>query len=209
MNSQEIKVALLQYYRYDRQYKLVALEAYHFHNADVVCVNNRGWIIETEVKISISDMKADINKQKHEALSCDYLKAYPAQVSLMHKRKDRTSEATKLFYAQYAHLKPEYKYSGHEFYFAIPEELAEEASHIRNSYYPYAGLILVRPEPHFYSLSMFGIRIAMQPYHFTKPKADIKFLSALVKDQSATLTRLAVLNCQLVSKLNGMEEKRM
>jgi len=79
MNSLEIKAALLQYYRYDRQYKLVALESYHFHNADVVCVNNRGWIIETEIKISISDMKADLSKSKHLILRRDYLAAHPDQ----------------------------------------------------------------------------------------------------------------------------------
>ncbi len=203
MNSTQIKAALLQYYRYDRQYKLVVLESCHFHNADVVCVNGRGWIIETEVKVSLSDMKADINKRKHEALRYDYLEAHPDQASLLHEIKDKTPPATKRFYSSFPHLKREYKYNGHEFYFAVPEELAEKASHIRNTFYPYAGLILVRPEPYIYSLSMFGIRIASQPYHFQKPKADIKILSALVKDQSATIARLAAENCSLLSLQSG------
>jgi hypothetical protein len=190
MNSKEIKAALLQHYRYDRQYKLVALEAQHFHNADVVCVNNRGWIIETEVKVSIADMKADINKPKHCAMQRDYLNQHPDQEPLLHHK-------------DWGFLSKLYEYSGHEFYIAIPEELAMDASAIRNTYYPYAGLILIRPEPYAYSLSMFGIRVASQPYHFQKPKADIKILTALVKDQSATLTRLAVENCKFSPPVRG------
>ncbi len=183
MNSNEIKVALLQYYRYDRQYKLVALKSQHFHSADVVCVNGRGWVIETEVKTSISDMKADLNKPKHQALRRDYLKDHPDQEPLLHPKE----------------WGYEYKYSGHRFNFAIPEELLPDATPVRNTYYPYAGLILVRPQPYYGSLSMFGIKVQVEPYHYQKPKADIKLLVALVKDQSATLTRLAVENCRLTN----------
>lgn len=190
MNSREIKAALLQYYRYDKQYKLVALESYHFHNADVVCINARAWIIETEVKVSIADMKADINKPKHAILRRDYLGEHPDQASLLHPM-DWTSSSGYDF-------SKDYKYRGHEFNFAIPSELEDEATFVRNAYYPYAGLILVRPEPYFYSLSMFGIRIVNHPYHFQKPKADIKLITSIVKDQSATLTRLAVENSKLL-----------
>ncbi len=185
MKSAEIKAALLQYYRYDRQFQLVALEAQHFHNADVVAVNGR-WIIETEVKVSIADMKADIKKPKHEVLRADYLRYHPDQSPLLqqydwHKTWPNIS----------------YKYQGHRFFFAVPEELAEEVEHVRSTYYPYAGLLLVRPEPYIYSLSMFGIKTAKEAYHFPKPKADFKLLVSLVKDQSATLTRLAVENCKI------------
>jgi len=199
MNSKEIKAALLQYYRYDRQYKLVALEAHHFHNADVVCVNNRGWIIETEVKISIADLKVDIKKPKHYVLRREWLEHHPGDEPLLHQHK--------WGYISRPYLGKYYTYNGHEFYFAIPEELALDASAIRNTYYPYAGLILIRPEPYMYSLSMFGIRIASQAYHFTKPKADIKMLSSLVKDQSATLTRLAVENCKLTCPVSDGKDK--
>jgi hypothetical protein len=190
MNSRDIKAALLQYYRYDKQYKLVALESYHFHNADVVCVNARAWIIETEVKVSIADMKADINKPKHRLLRDAYLGDHPDQVSLLHPMEWISKSG-------YDFTK-DYKYRGHEFNFAVPTELEEDATTIRNTYYPYAGLILVRPEPYFYSLSMLGIRVATHPYHFQKPKADIKLITGLVKDQSATLTRLAVENSKLL-----------
>ncbi len=188
MNSTEIKAALLQYYRYDRQYQLVALEAQHFHNADVVAVNER-WIIETEVKISIADMKVDIEKPKHQVLRRDYLLHHPDEAPLLHPHEWHKGWAEARF-----------TYKGHRFFFAVPEELGTDAEHIRNTYYPYAGLLLVRSEPYMYSLSMFGIKTAKEGYHFTNPKADFKLLASLVKDQSATLTRLAVENCRLNGK---------
>lgn len=189
LNADEIKAGLLQYYRYDRQFQLVALEAQHFHNADVVAVNGRK-IIETEVKVSIADMKADISKPKHEILRRDYLEKYPDQASLLHPYE----------WHHYKHpylpsFNFEYKYKGHQFYFAIPEELAESAAPIRNTYYPYAGLLLIRPEPYIYSLSTVGVKTVHEAYHFKRPKADYKLLVSLVKDQSATLARLAVRAC--------------
>ena len=201
MNSDTIKACVAGYWRYKKQFMVVALEANsgvafwsYGGVADVIAVDGRRRIIETEVKISIADMKVDLAKAKHNVLRSSYLETHPGDEPLLHS---------------YEWGKWTTKYSGHEFYFALPEELIDEAEHIRHTYYPYAGLISVNIQPFYGSLSMFGIRIFKSAYHFDKPKANISILTGLVKDQSATLTRLAVENCRLkkIEDLRGEYER--
>lgn len=64
MDASDIKVLLLHYWRYNRGYKYIATECGKFWSD--VMVSNEKEIIECEVKISISDLKNDFLKKKHE-----------------------------------------------------------------------------------------------------------------------------------------------
>lgn len=66
MNSTEIKVALLSYCRFARQYHYVATEVSMPGDslADVVASDGKN-LVEYEIKISMSDLRADFGKFKH------------------------------------------------------------------------------------------------------------------------------------------------
>lgn len=64
MTSHEIKGAILQWLRYDRQFHYVATEVASFHSADVLAAK-AGEVVEVEVKISRFDFRADFKKGKH------------------------------------------------------------------------------------------------------------------------------------------------
>lgn len=63
MNSEEIKLAILDYLRYKRQYIYVATEVGDY-NSDVLAVDKKN-TIEVEVKTSKSDLRKDRKKRKH------------------------------------------------------------------------------------------------------------------------------------------------
>jgi len=72
MDSDFLKAAVTAYWRYPRHCPLVALEVqdYNFREAsaipDIIVVTSDGYVIETEVKISMSDFRNDRKKQKHK-----------------------------------------------------------------------------------------------------------------------------------------------
>lgn len=68
MNSQYLKYTLLCYWRYVQGCPIIALE-YFYGDADVLAVSENGMVIETEVKISIADLKREIKKSKHKFFS--------------------------------------------------------------------------------------------------------------------------------------------
>ena len=67
MNSDTIKACVANYYRYQRQCPIVALEAWNYHyppnQPDVLVVDVKNRLIEVEVKVSLSDFKADRKKK--------------------------------------------------------------------------------------------------------------------------------------------------
>lgn len=71
MNSETIKACIAAYWRYERQCPLVAFEASSRldwgwgEQADVLAVNKERYLIETEVKVSISDFRKDKHKPRH------------------------------------------------------------------------------------------------------------------------------------------------
>lgn len=71
MNSDTIKACIAAYWRYQRQCPLVAFEAssrldWGFgEQADILAVNKERYLIETEVKVSISDLRKDKKKPRH------------------------------------------------------------------------------------------------------------------------------------------------
>lgn len=71
MNSDTIKACVAAYWRYKRQCPLVAFETGsrldwgYGEQADILAVNKERCLIETEVKVSIADLKKDKNKPRH------------------------------------------------------------------------------------------------------------------------------------------------
>jgi hypothetical protein len=65
--AQELKWLVMMYWRFQRQYWLVAHE-YSYGDADVLSASkNMGVICETEVKVSIADLKRELQKSKHRS----------------------------------------------------------------------------------------------------------------------------------------------
>jgi len=74
MNSEEqLKAVIASYWRYVRQCPVIALEvshnlsAYAEERADVLAVDKNRFLIETEVKVTLADLKRDAMKSKHRA----------------------------------------------------------------------------------------------------------------------------------------------
>jgi len=65
VNAEELKFLVMCYWRFTRQHSLVATE-YGYCAADVISVSASGLeVCETEVKISIADLKKEKQKPKH------------------------------------------------------------------------------------------------------------------------------------------------
>jgi len=71
MNSETIKACIAAYWRYERQCPLVAFEAASRLDwgwgelADVLAVDKERYLIETEIKVSLSDFRKDKHKPRH------------------------------------------------------------------------------------------------------------------------------------------------
>ena len=73
MTADQIKAVIAAYWRYVRQCPVIALEvnsnlsAYSGEErADVMAVDKNRYLIETEVKITLADLKRDAKKSKHQ-----------------------------------------------------------------------------------------------------------------------------------------------
>jgi hypothetical protein len=65
MNSNYLKAAAASWLRYDKNLNLIAFErGIGSGNPDVIAVDNKRFLIEVEVKISMSDFRADAKKYK-------------------------------------------------------------------------------------------------------------------------------------------------
>ena len=74
MNSDQIKAIIASYWRYVMQCPVVALEVSsslrsysNDERADILAVNKNRLLIETEVKVSLGDLRKDRKKSKHLA----------------------------------------------------------------------------------------------------------------------------------------------
>jgi len=72
MNSDQIKAIIASYWRYVRQCPVIALEVSHNlsaysdeERADVLAVTKNRFLIETEVKVTLADLRRDTKKLKH------------------------------------------------------------------------------------------------------------------------------------------------
>lgn len=84
MNSLYVKASVACYFRYTRQNPIVAfersLENYHHNNPDILTINEQRYLIEIEVKVSISDMKNDALKSTwNKRTKCPDLYSMPYQ----------------------------------------------------------------------------------------------------------------------------------
>ena len=74
LSSDTIKASVAAYWRYKRQCPLVAFEASSRldwgwgEQADVLAVNKERHLVETEVKVSLSDFRKDKHKPRHRHL---------------------------------------------------------------------------------------------------------------------------------------------
>lgn len=123
MNSEQLKAIIASYWRYVMQCPVVALEVSSSlssysddEKADVMAVDKRRLLIETEVKVSLRDLRRDHKKIKHRAFSSDG--RYP------HSDFDEGA-----------------RYPVAYFYFAVPREIANDAKLICDDLYPYAGIL--------------------------------------------------------------------
>ncbi len=140
---------------------------------ELLAVTSGGMRIETEVKISLTDLKRDGIKTKHFAMQ--------RELGLVQDRPSR-----------YPFLKAATR--SHYFYFAVPEKLKEKALEIVVERYPYAGLLVVKPiDPEVnprYSPPVYSARKAHQ--FKSKPRLTYDQTMDVVKGMSTTLCRLAM-----------------
>lgn len=168
MKSEAMKARVAQFWRYDKQHVLVGFEAdIYTGKADVVSVTVQGRIYETEVKISMSDLAADGHKSKHP----QWLKEYRGEC----EPREPYFHGHDLF--------------PHCFFFAVPDELTNKAIDYIDRHYPYAGLLRVSDRPNYNGLY---VHISRQPKILHTRKCSLLTLTHLVRDQSATLARLAL-----------------
>jgi len=65
LQAEEIRYIVMAYWRFERQHYLVAPE-YDYRDADIISVSANGKVVcETEIKVSIGDLKKEKKKPKH------------------------------------------------------------------------------------------------------------------------------------------------
>lgn len=99
-NAESIKLALLLSYRFSRGAYLVSTECGNY-SSDVLAVDKDGTFTEIEVKVSLTDFKADFKKPKH--------KIFEHATTLKEMAWDK-----------------KFAFVPHQFYFAVPESLVPE-----------------------------------------------------------------------------------
>lgn len=120
--ADEIKTLLLSYWRFQRGCSIVATE-FNYGESDVISYSERNHTFyETEVKISIGDMRREKKKMKHR------------RVILNSSMWD---------------ISPAYHLRARFFYFAVPEAIQEAALKVCEELFPYAGLLVVKDYEEF------------------------------------------------------------
>jgi len=170
INSKVMKAELLAYWRYVRQMPLVGIECY---DQDVLIVTKDRKLIINEVKVSISDLRADGSKEVHFRI---------AHMFGLTKEPKNYKEALAQAKAHWTHDIR----TPNQFYFAVPQELVEKATVVVEERYPYAGLISVH---HYPENKLWGhhVVVVRQAKMLHKGKCDIQTVSALVKSLTASL----------------------
>ncbi len=186
-----IKAQVATFWRYIELCPMVAMEAstrLSWTNAggqsDVLVVNKAGTLIETEVKLNLSDMRKDREKEKHYYFYLDYfgsedmlpeVKGWRYQRRLLKERpQDREN------------------YPIGEFYFAVPADLEKEAKRLITELYPYAGL-LVAEEIYNKNWNQFSdnVRRPKRAHHFDRAKLTERQVDRMLKEMSGTVCRIS------------------
>lgn len=156
-----MKAELSAYWRFHRQMPIVAVEAL---NEDVLILTKRRLLIICEIKVSIADMRHDIEKPKHDHL---YNETGTAPLPGM-RLYDKTSPWTPS-----------------SFYFGVPRILAEKALKVRDELYPYAGLISVAESPRQFRGHLVEVIAPAKDIHKRKLPPWLTF--KVIKAQSASI----------------------
>lgn len=166
-----MKAELLAYWRYVRQHPIVGVEVF---DQDVMSVTKTRHLVITEVKVSISDLRADGSKEIHFRAASLY--------GIAKNPKNRKEQRAAYLASAYRHQLR----TPNQFYFAVPQELSEKALAVIEERYPYAGLLSVR---HYVDHSYWGHHVSVVRVAPTlhKEKCSIKTISALVKSMTASL----------------------
>ena len=187
----EMRAKVAYYFRYQQQCPLVAIEAstmLQSYNsggqADVMAINKKRHILEVEIKISIADMRKDIHKPKHYWMWRDYFGEEP-DAAIFKKRPLWEREVE----MQSTIGRVSSRAAAHQFYFAVPADLANKAKALCETLYPYAGLLIVNRDM---GSNPYYITTAKKAKHFDKPRATPRQLMRLAKEMSATVCRLAM-----------------
>jgi len=151
----------------------VAIE-YHWGSADVLAVTRGGMVVETEVKVTIQDLKRDKGKTKHLAM-------------------ERESDMFAGRESEHPYLRASTR--SNYFYFAVPQEMETKALQVIKEVYPYAGLLVVRPND-FYQWDNYHHIVApvysvRKSHRFSKPRLNQEQTMDIVKGMSATACRMA------------------
>ena len=150
MTADDMKAVVCCYWRFVRRCPLVATEttisSYGFlaeYPPDVMAVSKNGFLIETEVKLSIADLRREITKRKY--------RRHPGLLD------PPGSSFTQCFPSRWSIAK--------FFYFAVPESIVERAKPVVRDLYPGAGLLAVEePETgQFGSVMHQWLSLVMKP----------------------------------------------
>lgn len=76
INSDLIKAAVASYWRFERGCTMVTIEA-DYGSADVMVLTKERYLMEIEVKVSLSDLRADKKKSKHQVYSRQLRRGLP------------------------------------------------------------------------------------------------------------------------------------
>jgi len=144
VTADDMKAIVCCYWRFVRHCPYVATESTLAQGLmggdcpiDVIAVNKNLYVIETEVKVSISDMRQELKKNKyrhHWALAEPH--EFPAAYNI----------------AKY-------------FYFAVPDEISLKARQVIHELYPGAGLLVVREprEGKFDTYQSIDVEVVINP----------------------------------------------
>ena len=170
--ADELKINVMCYWRFDRVCPIVAIE-HNWRATDVLAVTKQGMVIETEVKTTIQDLKRDKKKPKHSVMGAPDDKQPAIWPFPGVTRLPRC----------------------HYFYFAVPQEMEARALQIVEELYPYAGLLVVRPNDFYqwdnYHHIVAPVSAVRKAHRFTKPRLTETETMDIVKGLSVTACRMA------------------
>jgi len=171
--AEKLKINVMCYWRFDRACPIVAIE-YNYSSADVLAVTKGGMVVETEVKVTMQDLKRDKGKTKHFAME--------RELGMFEGKE-----------SEHPYLRASTR--SNYFYFAVPQEMEAKALQVLEERYPYAGLLVVRPndfyfwdKSHHIVAPVYSVRKA---HRFSKPRLNQEQTMDIVRGMSATACRMA------------------
>jgi hypothetical protein len=162
MTAEFVKLEVARYFRYGRQFPIVAVEPGFsgFRNPDVLVMKADRLAWEIEVKVSLDDLRRDKEKaSKHRYME------------LLHDGSSNSGQAPHWIASRFS--------------FAVPHEIHAQAEEIIEERYPYAGLLSV------YSRKPFLPKVwtERESARLHETPLDDRFFWIVVKAQSSTLVR--------------------